>query len=80
MFHDEARNFRRIVAFLLINGVEEIEGISEYVPASARRIEQPDFLGLGDFDKIRLRLSINVVSHFLTQPGVRAVEQPEATE
>ena len=80
MPQDEAGNIARRVAFLLVDEIQKIECVGEHVPAAHGGIEQSNILGLGNAEKIGLRLALDVVGHVLAQPGAWAIEQPEAAE
>ena len=83
---DEGGDLGGRVAFLLVDEGEQVEGVGEHVPAADGGIDQPDFLGFGDFEEVVRRaaggilFALNVIGHVLAQPGVGAIEEPEPAE
>jgi len=78
---DLPRDLGRLVAFLLINGIEQVEGIGQHVAGTAGRIADPDLFRRADTQEVRLGLfGPDVIVHLLNQLRAGTVEQPQAAE
>ncbi|MNV17061.1 hypothetical protein D3C71_1078420 [compost metagenome] len=74
---DLFRDLGRIVAFFLVNGVEQVKGVGEHVAGTARRVADLDVFRAADPEEISFRFfRRDVVLHLLDQLRTRTVEQP----
>ncbi len=78
---DLLRDLCGINAFLLVDGVEQIEGVGEHVAGAAGRVANLDLFRFADAQEVRLGLcGLDVVVHLQGQLRAGAIEQPQTAE